>query len=451
MRTITITKNNYIDLKKEIFRLIKLKKRQVELTITDKKELMPSFGKIALHLQGITSYENYIQIKIKDIPYCLLPNIDERMIFNESKEGKIKLQQCKDCRYEKRCGGVLNKYLEVYGEKEIKKVKDLPREVMIEVEPRCNFNCCFCFNKNSFAKQGRNIKTFTTSQVKKIINAIAQAKVKIVRFTGGEPLLRKDIFELMKYAKSKELKVRLNTNGSLIDNKKIVKKLNNLISSILIPIESYDDKKESLITGYQHSLEKKIKAIKLLKEEGSMTIRAGTVATKESIRNLERIFKLVQVLKLDDWEIYRPIPIPENKFPISRKDVRILVNKLIKFGQKADRTFNIVNGIPFCAYNKEKVNSVSRGALPIDGHIRYAIDPRGYAKPDYYIDKSIGNPLDVLKCWNHPFMKKMRNLEYVPEECKNCQYIEKCRGGSRFAAKIAFNSFKAKDPLACRD
>ncbi|MBU1869383.1 MAG: 4Fe-4S cluster-binding domain-containing protein, partial [Candidatus Omnitrophica bacterium] len=57
-------------------------------------------------------------------------------------------------------------------------------------EPRCNFNCCFCFNKNSFAKQDRNIKTFTTSQVKKIINAIAQAKVKIVRFTGGEPLLR---------------------------------------------------------------------------------------------------------------------------------------------------------------------------------------------------------------------------------------------------------------------
>jgi len=443
-----ITKNNYINLKKEIFHLMRLKKHQVELTITNKKELMPSFGEIFLHLQEITVYENYIQIKIRDIPHCLLPDIDGRMIFNESKEGKIKLQQCQGCRYERRCGGVLSKYLEVYGDKEIKKVKDLPREVMIEVEPGCNFNCCFCFNKNSFAKQGRDIKTFTTSQVKKIIKAIAQAEVKIIRFTGGEPLLRKDIFELMEYAKLKGLKVRLNTNGSLINNEKVVKKLNSLISSILIPIESYNDRKESLITGYQHSLEKKIKAIKLLKKEGLMTIRAGTVATKESIRNLEKIFKLVQVLKLDDWEVYRPIPIPENKFPISRKDVKILVDKLIKFSQKAGRTFNIVNGIPFCAYNKEKVNSVSRGALPIDGHIRHAIDPRGYAKPDYYIDKNIGHPLDILGCWNHPFMKKMRNLEYVPKECKNCQYIEKCRGGSRFAAKIAFNSFKAKDPLS---
>ena len=448
---IIITKNNYINLKKEIFRLMRLKKHQIELVMTDKKESMPSFREISFHIHEIISYENYIQIKIKDIPYCLLSDIDDRMIFNESKEGKTKLQQCKGCRYEKRCSGVLNKYLEIYGSKEIKKVKDLPREIMIEVESRCNFNCKFCFNKNSFAKQGRDIKTFTTSQVKKIINTIAKAEVKIVRFTGGEPLLRKDIFELMEYAKSKGLKVRLNTNGSLINNKGVVKKLNNLISSILIPIESYNDKEESLITGHQHSLEKKIKAIKLLKKEGLMTIRAGTVATKESIRNLEKIFKLVQALKLDDWEVYRPIPVPENKFPISRKDVRILVNKLIKFSQKADRTFNIVNGIPFCAYDKEKINSVSRGALPIDGHIRYAIDPRGYAKPDYYIDKNIGDPLDILGCWNHPFMKKMRNLEYVPKECKKCQYIEKCRGGSRFAAKIAFNSFRAKDPLASYD
>jgi len=443
-----ITKDNYVNLKKEIFRLMKLKRHQVELSITDKKELMPSFGEIALYLQEITAYENYIQIKIKDIPYCLLPDIDERMIFNESKEKKTKLQQCQGCRYEKRCAGILNKYLEIYGDKEIKTVKDLPREVMIEVESRCNFNCQFCFNKNSFAKQGRDIKTFTTNQVKKIIEAIAQAEVKIIRFTGGEPLLRKDIFDLMEYAKFKGLKVRLNTNGSLIDNKKIVKKLNNLISSILIPIESYNDKEESLITGYPHSLEKKIKAIELLKKQGTMTIRAGTVGTKESIRNLEKIFKLVQKLKLDDWEVYRPIPIPENKFPISKRDVRILVNKLIKFSQRAGRTFNIVNGIPFCAYDKKKIDSISRGALPIDGHIRYAIDPRGYAKPDYYIDKNIGHPLDILGCWNHPFMKKMRNLGFVPEECKDCQYLEKCRGGSRFAAKVAFHSFKARDPLA---
>ena len=85
--------------------------------------------------------------------------------------------------------------------------------------------------------------------------------------------------------------------------------------------------------------------------------------------------------------------------------------------------------------------------MSIDGHIRYAIDPRGFAKPDYYIDKNIGNPLDIKGCWEHPFMKKMRNLKFVPRKCKDCKYLIKCRGGSRFSAKIINGSYCAEDPL----
>jgi len=72
--------------------------------------------------------------------------------------------------------------------------------------------------------------------------------------------------------------------------------------------------------------------------------------------------------------------------------------------------------------------------------------------PSYYIDKKYWSPLRCFRMLEPSlFMKRMRNLEYVPKECKDCQYLEKCRGGSRFAAKIAFNSFKAKDPLANYD
>ncbi len=161
----------------------------------------------------------------------------------------------------------------------------------------------------------------------------------------------------------------------------------------------------------------------------------------------ESIFELVQKLGFSDWELYRPIPAIDNKNPISRKDVKKLVDKLINLSERAGKKFNIVNGIPFCAYDMELVDRVSRGALPVDGHIRYAIDPRGHAKPDYYIDKNIGDPLDVLGCWNHPFMRKMRNLEFVPKECGDCKFLEKCRGGSRFSAMMANGDYRSKDPL----
>ena len=393
-------------------------------------------------------YEKFFQIKIKDLPYCLINETEDRLILNDSSKDKIHLSICKKCRYRRRCGGILKTQLDFYKDK-IKSVEDLPREVMIEIESRCNFDCAFCFNKDSFAVNGRDkINGFSKNYVKKIIKAVTLNKVKIIRFTGGEPMLRKDIWELMDYAKSSRLKIRLNTNGSLISNKNTVKKLNKYISSILLPIESYDNKIESSLTNHKDSLKKKIKAINLLKDYGRMTIRVGTVATKESIKDLEKIFNLViKKLDLDDWELYRPIPTKENKFPMNKKDFKNLVDKLIRFQKSTGRVFNIVNAVPFCAYDIEKVNKVSNGALSVDGHIRYVIDPRGFAKPDYYINKNIGNPLDIKSCWNHPFMKRMRNLEYVPKECKGCKYIEKCRGGSRFSAKFISNSFNAKDPL----
>jgi len=320
--------------------------------------------------------------------------------------------------------------------------------VMIEVEPRCNFNCQFCFNKVSFAKRGRNIKSFSTSYVKKIISGIVKAGIGIVRFTGGEPMLRKDIFELMKYAKKKGLEVRLNTNGSLI-TPAVAGKLNEIVDNVLLPIESYDNKKESQLTGHKDSLSQKIKAIKLLKKNKVPIVRVGTVALKKNILNLERFAKFIFSLPIDEWELYRPISGKDKTKIINRKDVNLLVDKLIKIKKKTGKTVFIANALPFCAANDlNKINSVSTGALYDDGHSRIVVDPRGFVKPHYFLDKNIGSPFDILRAWNHPFMKKMRNLEYLPKECASCRFKFKCRGGSRYEAKTAFGSYYTPDPLA---
>jgi radical SAM protein with 4Fe4S-binding SPASM domain len=423
------------------------RKRGFDFEFCPDKEILNS-KKVQEIINFLFFFEKFFQIRIKDVPYCLISDSEDRIILNEPSKKKVHLGACRSCRYEKRCGGILKDQVGVYKDY-IKAVKDLPREIIIEIEAKCNYNCLFCFNKNSFAKNGRKeIKILNTAYVKKIIRTTAKSGVKIIRFTGGEPMLRKDIWQLMDYAKNKGLKIRLNTNGSLIDTSQIVKKLNKYISSILLPIESYNNKEESFLTGRKDSLKEKIKAIKLLKKYGKMVIRAGTIATKNNIKNLEKIFSLViKDLDLDDWELYRPIPLLENKLPIDRKDLKILIDKLLKFQKLTSRRFSIVNAVPFCAYNPLKVDQVSNGGLSVDGHIRYVIDPRGFAKPDYYINKNIGSPLDVLGCWNHSFMKKMRNLKFLPKECRNCQYLVKCRGGSRFSAYFCFGKWEAKDPL----
>jgi len=318
----------------------------------------------------------------------------------------------------------------------------LPREVMIEIEPRCNLDCEFCFNKNSFAEKDRNIENKLTPEfVRKIIDSAVSSGIKIIRFTGGEPLLRKDIWGLAEYVKKKDIELRLNTNGTLIKNLSTAKKIAKYFDNLLLPIQYTD------IFLKNADAQAKFKAIYLLRRAGVKVIRIGTVATKEVIQNLDKVFNFVDFLPVDKWELYRVIATPKNKRSFTRKNVKDLVEGLIKIKNKTDKIINLINAIPFCSYDPEKIQQVAIGADAVDGHERLAVDPRGFAKPIYYMRENIGDPTDILSCWNHPFMKKMRNLEFVPKECKKCVFLEKCKGGCRFSAFIVNGKYNSPDPL----
>ncbi len=421
------------------------KTEKIELELTEQVEYLPFLPDIVPYLYQLMDYEPYFQVEIKDFPFCLVGL--EALDHIKRRQPGEKAKDCQKCRWNKFCFGFPKGYLKKYNLQEICPVPDLPLEVMIEVTPKCNFNCQFCFNYISFAQDGRNIKELSTIYFKKIIDNISQTGIKIVKFTGGEPLLRKDIFYLLRYAKKKDLEVRLNTNASLI-NQKNVKEFKNIVDNVLIPIESYTDKKEEKITGYNKALSKKIKAIELLKKQDIPVVRAGTVAIKENILNFDKIAKLINSLPLDEWELYRPIPLSK-KDNLSSQLINILADKLIDLRIKTDKPVFIANAIPFCSIKDlNKINSVSKGALYDDGHNRLVVDPRGFVKPHYFLNENLGQPTDILKAWQSDFVKKMRNFEFLPKQCENCSFVFKCRGGSRQAAKMVFGQYQDLDPLA---
>jgi radical SAM protein with 4Fe4S-binding SPASM domain len=334
------------------------------------------------------------------------------------------------------------------------KIKDLtipkltaPIEIMIEAETKCNFRCNFCFNKESFARNERTDKKIGTNIIKKIINEISRLNIKIIRFTGGEPLLREDIFELLKHAKRQKLETRLNTNASLISEEMTVKFF-GLLDNVLIPIESWNKKREEEITGYKNSLSKKIKAIKLLDKIKVPKIRVGTVATKENIKNFDKLASLILKLPVHEWEFYRPMNAKTKKDDLQKSDLEKLVKKIISLKKKTKKRVFIANAIPFCAIDQpEKLSSVCVGAIYEDGHSRLVVDPRGFIKPHYFIDKKLGEATEIEKAWQNPWLKKIRSLEYLPLKCQNCQYLEACRGGSRFLAKRINGDWLVSDPL----
>ena len=76
------------------------------------------------------------------------------------------------------------------------------------------------------------------------------------------------------------------------------------------------------------------------------------------------------------------------------------------------------------------------------------VDPRGFVKPHYFNNKNLGDLKDIMSAWDHEYMKKIRNLEFLPFGCRECSYKFKCRGGSRYEANLKYGSYRAPDPLA---
>ncbi|OGF24982.1 hypothetical protein A2303_05295 [Candidatus Falkowbacteria bacterium RIFOXYB2_FULL_47_14] len=399
-------------------------------------------------IYSVMDRESEYGVWLLDFPYCIVNEMSRDHIITRNPGAGEKNDRCRECRYFKSCAGFPAGYFKKFGTGELAPIKDQPLEVMIEVEPRCNYDCPFCYNRNSFARKNRDINALSADYVKKIIDKIVETGIGIIRFTGGEPLLRPDIFALMEYAKDKKLEVRLNTNCSLV-NAANINKFKGIVDNILIPIESCSEAEEAKATGQKEALKKKVAAIRLFKKIGVPTIRVGTVATFGAINNLEKLSDFILGLPVDEWELYRPISSGRNKRKLSGIEIKKLIYGIIKIQKKTEKKIILANALPFCALNDlNKASSVSHGALFDDGHNRIVVDPRGFVKPHYFLDKNIGDPLDIISAWNSAFMKKMRNLEFLPPECRKCNYCFKCRGGSRFEAFSAVGKWDAPDPLA---
>jgi radical SAM protein with 4Fe4S-binding SPASM domain len=442
---IELTKNNYRNLDQLFKRAGGHINQDLIVVIKNSKEELLRFSDVVPFLYKLLDHEESFGIWLRGFPYCVLSKNSHDHIV-PSDNGGEKIPQCKECFYYKKCSGFPLGYFNKYGKSEVMPIEDLPCEVMIEVEPRCNFNCQFCFNKVSFAKHGRDIKQLSTDYVKKIIDGIANNGIGVVRFTGGEPLLRPDIFELIKYAKNKNLEVRLNTNGSLITKNNILN-FQGLVDNVLIPIENYESEIEDDLSGGKGVLDKKINAIKLLKKTGVPIVRIGTVALKKNIAQIKKLADFVLKLPIDQWEFYRPISI--NKGGFSWANIDVFIEELLKINKNQNCIISVANALPFCAVDDmNKINSVSSGALYDDGHNRLVVDPRKFVKPHYFMNENVGAPLDIVGAWNDIFMKKMRNLEYLPKNCNPCKFKSKCRGGSRYEAKKTNDDYTAPDPLA---
>jgi MoaA/NifB/PqqE/SkfB family radical SAM enzyme len=166
------------------------------------------------------------------------------------------------------------------------KEKGFPLRVMFELSYRCNFRCPHCYVPASYKKRVR--QELNTQEVFSVLDQLADIGCFYLGFTGGEPFLRKDIFDILWQAKKRCFQIIIYTNGSFIDKAEAeeLKRLNPNKVDITIPALSKEPFEH--ITGVKGSRDNVFKAIRLLHKNG---VRLGfkSCLLKENEKEIKEI------------------------------------------------------------------------------------------------------------------------------------------------------------------
>lgn len=168
---------------------------------------------------------------------------------------------------------------------------------VIWVTNRCNLRCnmCDCW-KTDNALLAREL---TTGEWKAFIDSASRMHTLVIIITGGEPLLRPDIFQILRYISERQIAPHLCTNGTLIDKNNAIEIRNSKLNSISISLDSHEPKIHNSLRGVD-CFDTVIDGIRRLKcEAPQLKIGINYLINKRNFRNMYKIIPFAERLGVD--------------------------------------------------------------------------------------------------------------------------------------------------------
>lgn len=206
-------------------------------------------------------------------------------------------------------------------------MKPLIKKIHWNVNQSCNMACGFCY----LWRYG-NTGVFSTEVAKELIHQAAEAKIEWFVFGGGDPLMRKDLPQLLIYAKQLGLKTDLQTNAVLLTDQ-IFKSIYIYIDKIGLSLDGQDETIHDDIRKYPGHFKMVLKAIEKC-QEAKIPVVIRTTVFKSNIgklSNLGRVLSKYDIIR--KWSIREFVPlgrgqINKAKYSITRKEFLNEVNEI---------------------------------------------------------------------------------------------------------------------------
>lgn len=328
---------------------------------------------------------------------------------------------------------------------------------VFEVTKKCNHSCRYCYNvwkaPDSAYLCGPELSLL---QIKEIIGKLrSETKIRYLALSGGEPLLRDDIIEIIDFCTYLGIKANLLTNGALLTERQCREAIRAGVAIFEVPLVACDPKIHDNLTGAD-DLAVVIEGMRMIKRQGG-TLIIVLVVTKGNIH----LFKetLEQAIALDADGIML------NRFNAGGAGIRYRSELMPTMGElrEALTIFNELVGyygikgavsvpIPKCLIDPGDFPELRFGHCPSGNQKSYfTIDPYGNVRVCNHSPTIIGNLLeqsfrDILA---HPFITAFQRA--FPPSCADCSELHNCWGGCKAAAQVCTGDLTQADPIFTAD
>ncbi len=309
---------------------------------------------------------------------------------------------------------------------------------------RCNFNCMHCYSRVEKAQE------LETGQVKEIMRKVAAYKVPFINYGGGEPLLRKDLFELTEYATSLGYNVSMNTNAFLMTKEKAKLAKESGFKTVGISIDSTDPEVHDRFRNTPGSHKKAVQAAKWLREEG-VRLTISSVICRINFNEFEKLVQQAKDLgaeqiSLHNYKCTGKGLQNKDELDLSPEEWQDFYMKALAF-KSAEKDIRISFDDPITAsIHKAPENTIVKGSTC--GKLSLNIRANGDVTPCGFIPVVIGNLLvdDLKDLWDgSKVLERMRNKK-PKEKCLTCKHYEDCLGGCTARAYAMTGDFDSPDP-----
>ena len=339
-----------------------------------------------------------------------------------------------------------------------------PKWIAWEITRRCNLNCVHCRSSSTLEVEGH--PDFSLAEARRVLDDIHSYASPVVVLSGGEPLLRGDVFDIAEHGTSLGLRMCMATNGTLVTSETCRNIKETGIKMVSLSLDGASASVHDDFRNQPGAFDGTMNAIRLFNEHG-IPFLINSSFTQRNKQEAPQIYELVKSLGATAWYLFMIVPtgrgeeimeelIPESEYEemlnwhytMEKEESDLLVRPTC-----APQYYRIVlqrakeEGEKFQRRSLKFSTGGSKGCLA--GQLICLIDVDGNVLPCSYFPKAAGNIKEqsFQEIWETaPLFLELRDFKAYKGNCGKCEYVNVC-GGCRARAYAIHGDYMAQEPF----